>query len=251
MKTKLTSKNNLVFFFIFISIHLFSQNPLSVILHFNHGLSGIDPNGLEVAPFGITTYSVKYGGDLSIGIGFNYFIDEKRKFSFNGSILWNYYSFQRKEESSFTPFGGMTTANSSRSQYYQAHSILFPMKWNKHLGQLSFTLGLVPRFRLQTKMTSDYINLSATSLFVPSMINYNTRRYKAGAKHPTREGIVDLKYKIDLQYVAGINYHINDELAINIEFRNIILENNLMYNGDVIGEPNAGTISFGMSWKIF
>ncbi|MFK7774601.1 MAG: outer membrane beta-barrel protein [Saprospiraceae bacterium] len=249
MKKKFKTKIKLAFVLILFSTYLFSQDPLSFNFQFHQGITGIDLNG-EASQFGLfgeSTYSVKYGSDLSIGIGFNYFVDEKRKFSFTGSALWNYYSFQRKEESSFTPFGGMTTTHSSWSQYYQAHSILFPMKFNKHSDHLSFTLGVVPRCRLQTRMTIDYTSF----ILGTPMLTHTTRRYKAGGEYPTFAATADLEYRIDLQYVVGINYHINKELAINIEYRSNLLENNLISKMNVIGEPNAVTISLGVSWKIF
>ena len=89
MKTNFISKNRLAFLFIFCSIHLFSQDPLSYNLQFYQGITGIDLKESKVDPLGQTTYSVKYGNDISLGIGFNYFFDKKRKTSWSGTILWN------------------------------------------------------------------------------------------------------------------------------------------------------------------
>lgn len=262
MKLKLNPKIILAFALTFFSVNLFSQDQLSVNLQFHHGRIGIDLEGLKVDPFGETTYSVKYGNDFLLGIGFNYFLDKKQKFSFSGAILWNYYSFQRAEESSYTfDFVGLPVTNfyEMDNQNYQAHSILLPMKFNKHFRRLSFSLGLAPRIRLQTRMTFDYFRETIPMSGVSTSV-FSQYQFDAGDDYPVPSGLssipfglngkANLEYRIDLQYLLGLNYHVNSQFAINIEFRDLLLENKLTLYGNEIANPNSGTISFGVSWKI-
>jgi len=166
--------------------------------------------------------------------------------SSSGAILWNYYSFQRREENSFS-----SILFDIRNQNYQAHSILFPMKINRQLGKLSFSLGLVPRIRIQTKITVE--TFTRTIFSGSSIFDYNRYQFKVGEEYPippSSGGIAELEHRIDLQYLIGVNYPVNGDFSIHAEFRNLVLENKLMWIEREIGNPNSGTISLGLNWRI-
>ena len=119
------------------------------------------------------------------------------------------------------------------------------------MDHFSFSFGLVPRIRLQTKMTFDFLSTSVSFGAPPTEVQ-NTFRFKNGDQYPGLpfEGRAEMEHDIDLQYLIGINYHINDDFAVNIEFRNLALENRLMLIDRKIANPNSGTVSLGITWNL-
>ena len=240
-------KINLVFLFIFCSIHLFSQNPLSINLQFHHGITALERDN-EFEGFQNTKRSsMEQGNDLSFGLGANYFHGQDRRFSLSGGILWNYYAFQRKEENVIRFIGGAAPYEEYFTGTFQCYSILIPLKINLDFNHFGLSLGLVPRMRLRSKFTIE-------SLIGTTDLDYLKVQFYTGERNPLitfQSDPVRFESQIDFQYLAGFNYHPNAELTLSLEYRNLIIDNRLIGIGTYFSRPNSATISLVGRCKIF
>ena len=166
-------------------------------------------------------------------------------------MLWNFYSFQRKEESIFFPLGIPISIIEYRTETFQSQSFLFPLKFNLRRKYYGFSLGIVPRYRLKTKITIDYQSLSEGAI-LKELIYSKTQFYEGEILPGIPEyGSIEFDSQVDIQYLLGVNFHLYNQLTFSLEFRNLISENNLLISGRDFINPNSATISLGMSWEIF
>lgn len=245
MKLKL----HLIFLFTFFSIYLFSQNPHLINLHFYQGITGFKKDMESVSDNFYSRGYTKMGNEISFGVGVKYYYGEEDKFSLSGNILWNYYSFQDQIESFGVSFGG--------GQYeefitltYDFHSLLIPLKLNRDFKHFEISFGLVPRMRSKSKITWENFNSiisNNTSDYTHEVIQF----YEGVPISPSEPTILRFKSNFDFQYLVGINYQASDEITFSVEFRNLILKNKLQIDKEDFIDPNSGTVSLGVSWKIF
>jgi len=242
-------KINLIFLFTFYSIYLFSQNPLSINLHFYHGITGFKKD-IENAHDNFYSRSfTKMGNEISLGVGVNYIYGVEKKFSLSGNILWNFYSFQDQVESFGVSFG--------RRQYednltltYDFQSLLIPLKLNRDFKYFGISIGLVPRMRSKSRITWESFN-SGTSNNTTDYTYEVFQFYEGIPISPSEPAIMRFKSKFDFQYLVGINYQASDKITFRVEFRNLILKNKLQIDKQDFIDPNSGTVSLGVSCKIF
>ncbi len=240
-------KNNLTFLFILCSVSLLSQKPLSINLQFHHGMTALERDNEFEGYLNSHRSSIEQGSDFSLGLGVNYFQGQNRRFSFSGSILWNYYAFQRKEDRVVRFIGGGAPYEEYFTGTFQCHSILIPLKINLRFYNFGLSYGLVTRKRLRSKFTIE-------SLIGTTNLDYHKVQFYTGEENPLityPSDPVNFESQIDLQYLVGINYRPNAELTFSLEYRNLIVDNPLIGIGTYFSKPNSATISLGMSYKIF
>lgn len=251
MKSTITLKICLSILFLFSSIIIFGQKRYSLSLQIKQGITGFGNDRNQTGSSFQEKLSVKLGNDISLGTGIDYFFGVKRRFSISGSVLWNFYTFQRKEESIFVPLGVPISIIENKTETFQCQSLLFPLKLNLQRKYFGFSLGVVPRHRLKTKVTIDYQSLSGgTSL---KELIYTRTQFFEGERLPDvpEYGSIEFDSQMDIQYLLGINFYLYNQLTFSLEFRNLILKNNLLINGIDFINPNTGTISLSMNWRIF
>lgn len=261
MKNTFILKTSWCVIFLLLSVFIFGQKRYSLSFQIKQGITGIEKN-MEDDQF---SENIIPGGDLSIGIENDFYFFRKKYLSGSVGVLWNFNSFAKRTKRNTTIFNSTGTSSfySQRTFRFNSHSIIFPISLNTQLKNIGFSFGIIPRYHLSTKLIDEYL---LNSSGIPNEYEVQSITYKAGkyvSISPFNMGSgadVFLQTKMDVQFLVGVNLFLNDRLAFELEYKNIIDVNYLIIevepDFDVFTRPkwydfNSKAITLGMSWRIF
>ncbi|MFK7774602.1 MAG: hypothetical protein AB8F94_20855 [Saprospiraceae bacterium] len=162
MKNAFTLKTSWCVIFLFLSVFLFGQKEYSLSFQLKHGITGLEGNEQPDGEFGRIIRETIPGGDFSIGIKTNFFFSEEKIISGNFGILWNYYSFARIEKENVPNAFGVREEHETTFRF-SSHSVNFPMSLTTRFWRIGFSVGIIPRYHLSTKVNEDAIIYSSIS----------------------------------------------------------------------------------------
>ncbi len=265
MKNAFSLKNSWCILFLFLSVFLFGQKG-SLSFQVKQGMTGF-----EIKKFDNSSYDKIIGGDFSIGLDYSYSFFKKKYFAGSFGILWNTSSFaeRRIHETNFGFVFNVPTSISPRREEttYRFHinSILFPLKIKTQVRKIGISLGLISRYHLSTKMLFEEIT---EVISAPLDYEVVAITYKAGETildSPLNYGRGEqlfLKDKMDIQFLFGLGFFLNERISFELEYRDLLYNNNFlkMRRETFFGEWNIpsrkydfslATISIGVNYRIF
>lgn len=264
MKNAFSLKINWCLLFLFCSVLLFGQQH-SLNFQVKQGITNF--KNLKRDYSGSEKFNI-LGGDFSIGFNYRYSFFKEKYFTGSVGVLWNHFSFSKRIISrtnywinapSFYPYEGYE--NTDR---FQTHSINFPIAVKTQVRKIGFSLGLISRVHLSSKLF--YENLKKIK---NAPLEYDLLKitYEAGETisdsplNSGREQRAYLKNKMDIQYLFGVEFFLHERMSFELEYRNLIYDNYFIvasesYTGLKNGyveryEFSLGTISIGVNCRIF
>lgn len=261
MKNAFSLKVSWCVIFLLLSVFLFGQKKYSLSLQVNQGIIGLEKDQKRILNFKEIQEETIPGGIFSAGIKNDFSFFRKEILGVSFGILWNYYSFVRKEdESSIFLFGPGSLSDFETTFRFSSHSVIFPISLNTQIWKIGFSVGIIPRYHIGTKLTKELLIKfnDPTNDYEVKVLVYEAGKLNTNVlSHFGCEEDVSLENQIDMQILLGMNLFLSENLSLGLEYKNIVDVNYMKvfcsenHNNNINYDFNSRGITLGLSWRIF